>query len=297
MPLRIFDDRDRELVFVKPPRRVVSLVPSDTLNVFALGAGERLVGRTRYCEEPAGLVDRVPTVGGTKDADVDAVGRLQPDLVIANQEENTKGHLEELIRRGFPVLICFPKTVSQGLNHLARLARVLGVEGSPEVRELLKRGLHAVREADAARAGKRPLRAFVPIWRDPLMTAAEATFLHDALTLAGAQNVFADRERKYPLKADLGKAAPLAAAETAGRDTRYPRVTADEVVQRSPEAILLPDEPHPFSEEDAAYFRGLDTPAGKAGRVVRIGGRDLMWYGARSVEGVGRLRALIDSLR
>jgi ABC-type Fe3+-hydroxamate transport system substrate-binding protein len=242
-------------------------------------------------------VEHIAPVGGTKDTDVEAVGRLQPDLIIANQEENTKAQIEELVRRGFPVYIAFPKTVAEGLNHLARLARILGVEGDPGVRDLLRRGLQAIGEAKEARVSALPLRAFVPIWRAPLMTAAAGTFLHDALTLAGAENVFADRQRLYPLKADLGKAAPLPAAETAGRDTRYPRIDAAEVVQRAPEAILLPDEPHPFSDEDAAYFRSLDTPAGRSGRVLRIGGRDLMWYGARSVEGLGRLRALIGSLR
>src|SRR5207237_6174323 len=114
------------------------------LNVFALGAGDRLVGRTRYCVEPQGRVERIAEVGGTKDADADAVGRLQPDLILANQEENTKAQIEELARRGFPVYIAFPKTVAEGINHLAKLARLFGVERDPAVHELLRRGLHAV---------------------------------------------------------------------------------------------------------------------------------------------------------
>ena len=77
----------------------------------------------------------------------------------------------------------------------------------------------------------------------------------------------------------------------AGRDTRYPRVTVEEVVQRAPAIALLPDEPHPFGEEDARFFRGLGL------RARLCGGRDLMWYGAWSVEGLSRLRILVDSLR
>jgi len=297
MAIRLFDDRDRELLFVRPPRRIVSLVPSDTFSVFALGAGKNLVGRTRYCVAPEGQVEAIPVIGGTKDVDVDAVAALEPDLVIANQEENTKAQVEALARLNLPVFVCFPKKVAEGVNHLAKLARILGVEAVPEVRDLLKRGLKAISDAEAARTVKPPLRAFVPIWRDPLMTIAEATFVHDALRLAGADNVFADRRRLYPLKADQGKAPPLAAAAVAGRDDRYPRITDAELVQRAPDIVLLPDEPHPFSEEDAAHFRGLDIPAAKAGKVVRCGGRDLTWYGAQSVDGLGRLRALIDSLR
>jgi ABC-type Fe3+-hydroxamate transport system substrate-binding protein len=151
--------------------------------------------------------------------------------------------------------------------------------------------------AEAALAERRPVRAFVPIWMDPLMTVHGSTFISDVLSLAGAANVFADRERRYPLAADLGTGAPLPADRVAGRDVRYPRVTLDEVVARAPEIVLLPDEPHAFTEADAAVFRGLDIPAARNGHVVMCDGKDLMWYGARSLEGIERLRALVDAAR
>jgi ABC-type Fe3+-hydroxamate transport system substrate-binding protein len=277
--LRIVDDRKRELIFSRTPERIVSLVPSDTLNVAALG--RTVVGRTRYCDADASI----PIVGGTKDVDVEAVAALQPDLILANQEENSRVHLEQLAQRALPVLISFPRTVADGLAHLARLARVLG--GG---RELVARGLAAYGEAEAALKNTAPVRAFVPIWMDPLMTVNGQTFMSDALRLGGATNVFGDRERRFPLAADLGQAIPTAAGS---RDTRYPRITLDEVIARKPSLILLPDEPHPFSEQDAAVFRGLGIGA----RVELCGGRDLSWYGAQSVDGIPRLRALIDSLR
>ena len=117
------------------------------------------------------------------------------------------------------------------------------------------------------------------------------------LDLAGAQNVFADRERRYPLAAALGQRAELPKDETAGRDTRYPRITLDEVLSRAPELVLLPDEPHPFTEEDAEVFRRLDLPAAQRGGIVHVSGKDLCWYGAQSVEGIARVRALVASLR
>ena len=281
--LRILDDRQRELVFLRPPRRIVSLVPSDTLNVIALAAGERLVGRTRYCDAP----EAVPLIGGTKDVDVDAVAMLSPDLILANQEENSRPHLEELARLDLPVFVSFPRTVAEGLSHLARLAKIL----EAEARELLRDGYAAVTEAEEALRARPTLRAFVPIWMDPLMTINGQTFMNDAIRLGGAGNVFADRQRMYPLAADLGQAIPRPAGT---RDTRYPRVTLAEVVERAPAVVLLPDEPHPFSEEDAEVFREALPSTTK---VVRCGGRDLSWYGAQSVAGVPRLRALIDSLR
>jgi ABC-type Fe3+-hydroxamate transport system substrate-binding protein len=280
--LRILDDRQRELIFLRPPRRIVSLVPSDTLNVLALGAADRLVGRTRYCD----AAGSVAVVGGTKDVDVDAVARLEPDLILANQEENSRAHLEQLAQLSLPILISFPTRVAEGLSHLARLSKILELDA----RDLVRRGYAAMQEAEAALRTRQLVAAFVPIWMDPLMTVNGQTFISDALRLGGGSNVFADRQRMYPLVADLGQAIPRPAGT---RDTRYPRVALLEVVQRAPRIILLPDEPHPFSEQDAAVFRSA-LPAAK---VVRCGGRDFSWYGAQSVEGVPRLRALIDSLR
>jgi ABC-type Fe3+-hydroxamate transport system substrate-binding protein len=261
----------------------VSLVPSETLNVIALGAGERLVGRTRYCDAVAGTAE----VGGTKDVDVDAVARLTPDLIFANQEENSRAHLEQLAQLGLPVFVSFPRTVAQGLAHLGRVARILEVDA----RDLLRSGYAALTEAEEALRKREPLRAFVPIWMDPLMTVNGQTFVSDALRVGGGENVFADRQRMYPLAADLGQAVPRPAGT---RDTRYPRVTMEEVLERSPQIVLLPDEPHPFSQADAELFRSA-LPASV--KVVRCGGRDFSWYGAQSVEGIPRLRALIDSLR
>jgi ABC-type Fe3+-hydroxamate transport system substrate-binding protein len=132
---------------------------------------------------------------------------------------------------------------------------------------------------------------------DPLMTVHEETFISDVLALVGAENVFADRTRRYPLAADLGTQAPLSPERVADRDVRYPRVTLEEVVARAPDLVLLPDEPHPFTEADAEVFRGLDIPAARRGQIKLCDGKDLMWYGARSVEGLERLAALVDAAR
>jgi ABC-type Fe3+-hydroxamate transport system substrate-binding protein len=295
--IRVDDDMKRTLTFGAAPRRVVSLVPSDTYSVAALGCGDALVGRTDYCELPADVALRVPSVGGTKNPKIEAILDLSPDLVIANQEENTKKDLETLAQRGVKVLVAFPKRAADGLAHLARLARIFRVDSDASVRELLRRGYNGIREAEEARKTLTSLRTFCPIWMKPLMTIHGTTFISDVLDLAGAQNVFADRERRYPLAADVGTAAALPPEDVAGRDTRYPRVTLEEVTSRAPELVLLPDEPHPFTEEDAAVFRGLEIPAAARGAVVRMSGKDLCWYGAQTVDGLPRVRALVARYR
>lgn len=271
--LKITDDLGRTLVFGKTPARVVSLVPSDTYSMIALGARDRLVGVTTYCDAPG-----VATVGGTKNASVENILELQPDLVIANQEENTRPVLEALANQRITVLVSLPRRVAEGVAHLARLARVLGVDGKPEVRDLLRRGMAIGEPAAATRRG------FVPIWMDPVMTINADTFGSDVLAHAGVANTFSDRLRLYPLAADLGKGEAI---EATGRDVRYPRVTLDEVAKRGAELIVLTDEPYEFGAADEATLQAALPGA----RVVRVSGKDLFWYGAWTIDALPKLTA------
>jgi ABC-type Fe3+-hydroxamate transport system substrate-binding protein len=273
---QVTDDLGRTLIFPHPPQRIVSLVPSDTHSIVALGAGDRLVGRTTWCEHG----DGVPTVGGTKDIDVDAVLALAPQLVVANQEENSRKALEQLAER-VPVLVSLPRRVDAGIGHLARLARIFGVTDDPKVKDLIKRGY------ELPKAQPVHHRAFVPIWMDPLMTLNGETFGSDVLARVGVANVFGDRDRLYPLAADLGKALPQ---DAAGRDVRYPRITLDELKARGADLIVLPDEPHAFSAADEALLQDA-LPSAK---VIRVSGKDLFWYGAWTIDALARLESQLN---
>ena len=234
------DALGRALRLAGPARRVVSLVPSETESVAALGGLGVLVGRSDYCTEPRGSIERIPSCGGTKSIDVARVAALAPDLILVNQEENAKKEVERLIAAGLPVHVSFPHDVRESLAYVETLARLLGVE-AVGVEGALGATREAVRRALERGALRRsvPLRVFVPIWMDPLMTFDGRTFASDLLELAGAVNVFGNRPRRYPLAADLGTAPALPAEQIAGRDTRYPRVTIDEVVAQSPDLVLL----------------------------------------------------------
>lgn len=274
--LKLTDDLGRTLIFGHAPQRIVSLVPSDTYTLVALGAGDRIVGRTTYCEHALAA----PTVGGTKNVDVEAVLALEPQLVIANQEENTRATLEALAAR-VPIFVSLPRRVEDGVAHVARIARILQVADA--AKDLVRRGYR-----QRASTGKR-LRAFIPIWMDPLMTMNADTFGSDVLAHVGVDNVFGDRLRLYPLAADLGKSTPQ---DAGGRDVRYPRVTLDEVVERKPALIVLPDEPHAFSAEHEATFRA----AMPATPIVRVSGKDLFWYGAWTIEALDPLADRLANL-
>ncbi len=280
------DALGRDVVVDRPPQRVVSLVPSETESVAAMIGLERLVGRTDFCEEPSGSIARVPSVGGTKKHDVEKVVALRPDLVLANQEENGRADVEALIARGLNVFVSFPCTVAESLAHLERTARLLHVETErvPEIAALRA----ALRRAESAREAP-PVRVFAPIWKEPWMTFDGRTYASDLLRVAGAENVFADRARRHPLAADLGRAE----AKPTDRDTRYPRFELDEVRARSPELVLLPDEPYRFGPDEARELDALGTGA----RVVFVSGKDLFWYGVRAAGAIDRLAALFDEHR
>ncbi|MBK8027877.1 MAG: ABC transporter substrate-binding protein [Chloroflexi bacterium] len=265
--------------FSTPPRRVVSLVPSVTESLFDLGMGDRLVGRTDYCVHPNGRVERVPAVGGTKNPDLDAIRALQPDLIIANQEENRPQDVDALRADGLTVWVTFPRTVRDAFNLLWTI--MYGFE-QPEHSEAVRQ---IERLADWLELMERPqpCRVFVPIWHDPWMTFNRDTFAHDLLRLCGGWNVFADRERRYPLEADLGQLEAYAADDprAAGRDTRYPRVTLAEIEASQPDVILLPSEPFAFGEKHLALFSSLNVPAVHNGQVRLVDGSLLTWHGTR----------------
>jgi len=261
------------------PDTVISLVPSITESLFDLNLGNRLLARTNYCIYPETLVDKIPTIGGTKNPDVQAIIAMQPDLVFANSEENRKEDVEALRAAGIPVWVSMPTKVADVFTLLWNIMYLFD-ETSMVARvrliEQIYDRLTGMLEANDSELPK----VFVPIWHDPLMTANRETYLHDLLLTCGGLNIFADRERQFPLKADSGQQeANEALAE--GRDTRYPRITLEEVELAQPDVILLPDEPFKFTEAHLPIFKQLDVPAAKNNRIYLVDGSWLTWHGTR----------------
>lgn len=249
------------------PRRIVSLVPSLTEALFALGLGERVVGVTDWCVHPAESVAGLPKLGGTKNPDLAAIRALAPDLVIANQEENRRRDVEKLEAGGIHVWVTYPRTVAEGAAVLAELAE-LGAAEEARTR-VVAPVLAAVAEAERSRP-ESGIPVFCPIWRDPWLAVGGDTYADDLLTLCGGRNVFA-----------------------AQGDRRYPRVTLDEIVAAAPEVVILPDEPYAFDASDEAELRRLPLPAAKAGRIHRIDGTWVSWYGPRIRPAIHAMRSLL----
>lgn len=274
------------------PHRIVSLVPSLTEALFAFGLGDRIVGVTAFCTEPQPEVRSKPTIGGTKNPDRPAILRLAPDLVVANIEENRREDVEFLQAQGIPVFVSFPKTVPEALATLRTLAQVTDADGAAQ--PILARIEAAYRDTMALAARRQPVRVFCPVWKDPWMTINQDTFIHEMLAVCGGANIFATRQRQFPLAADLGKASPLEGVRVEGRDRRYPRVTLEEMAALMPEIIVLPDEPYRFGEADREDFaRFPHVPAVRDGRIHLVDGRFVCWYWSRLDESLRALRELL----
>jgi len=245
------------------PQRIVSLVPSTTESVVALGAGARLVGCTRYCTEPAAALAGIRRIGGTKNPQREVIAALTPDLVLANAEENRAEDLAWLGER-FPLLVQTPTTVAAAAASWRELARALGDESTAVAFE--QRLAASLAAAERLRQEGAELPVFYAIWPKPWMSVNHSTFVHDVLRVLGLRNVCA-----------------AAAA-------RYPTVDLAVVAAASPAVVLLPDEPWVFTAQDAAQHRAEQT-FGQA-RVVACSGRDFCWHGTALADGLGRALAL-----
>jgi ABC-type Fe3+-hydroxamate transport system substrate-binding protein len=250
-------------------RRIVSLIPSITETLFAIGVGDRVVGCTIYCTQPPDGVATKTRIGGEKNPKLELIRELGADLVIANVEENVREHVETLRSWGIPVHVTYPRTVADGIRLVGELGELLEA-GSP-ARELEAALRARYEEVRAARAGRRPRRVFCPVWRNPYMTINADTYIHDMLAVCGGANVFAAEAR------------------------RYPEVSLSQVAAADVEVILLPDEPYRFRQAhlaDFAPYPGL--PAVRDGRVHLVDGKLLSWYGPRIAEALRVLPPFLE---
>jgi ABC-type Fe3+-citrate transport system substrate-binding protein len=251
----------------RTPQRIVCLVPSLTEALFAFGLEDSIVGITDYCVKPRLLVRTKPTIGGTKNPDVEVILQLPPDLVVANVEENRREDVECIQAHGIPVFICFPRTVIEAIISLRMFAQITDAE--LQAAPVLARIQSAYEKTKALTMGRCKARVFCPIWKSPWMTINHETFIHAMIETCGGTNVFAHRERRFPLAAALGQQAEWEAARVPERDRRYQRVSLDEVAGLIPEVILLPDEPYRFSDADRAEFAGFPwVPAVRDGQIT-----------------------------
>jgi ABC-type Fe3+-hydroxamate transport system substrate-binding protein len=248
-----------------PPRRVVSLCPSITETLVAIGGLKRLAAATRYCVRPKGMLWGLPRIGGTKDPDIERILALKPDLVFANEEENRIEDVRALEAAGVAVDVTFPRTVSEVPAAIRQWGTRMG-EGSEEEGEALARRIEDELKALASEPPAAPFLYSYWIWKDPWMTISNDTYVADLLGLAGGINVF-------------------------GRETeRYPTVTVQASVERGSDVHFFPSEPYPFRREKHEPM--TEQLFGKERVRLFVDGDDYCWHGVRTLDGLKAMRLL-----
>jgi cobalamin transport system substrate-binding protein len=261
------DQTGRVLTLPAPPRRIVSLVPSVTEMLFAVGAQDVLVGVTDFCDYPA-VARAKPSVGGMLAPSLETIVALKPDLVMATTAGNRQETFAQLERLGIPVYLVNPARVADVFDLVSRLGALTGHDGDAA---RLVAALETRIKVVTARVGslRRP-RVLYVVWPEPLIVPGRGALVSELLALAGADSV----------TADAGEA--------------YPRYSLEAAVARSPEIIILVTHSSglgPLAREKWQRFSGL--PAVKAGRLYTADGDLLHRYGPRLVDGLEWLARLL----
>lgn len=229
-----------------PPKRIVSLVPSQTELLFDLGLDEEVVGITKFCVHPEAWYSNKKRVGGTKTVNIEIVKSLQPDLIIANKEENTREQVEDLSEL-FPTWVSNIKTTDDALHMIGEVGRLVGkYEKANSLVEEIKQGYSTLNKTTTQK------RVAYFIWRKPWMCAGGDTFISSMIEKAGLINALADNKR-------------------------YPRVTLEELKEKNVTLVLLSSEPYPFKENHIAEINAVLPNA----EVKLVDGEMMSWYGSR----------------
>jgi ABC-type Fe3+-hydroxamate transport system substrate-binding protein len=274
MPPTTTDALDRTISLDRPAGRVVSLVPSQTETVALFDKASALIACTQFCTEPADVVDGLRKIGGTKDPDIEAIIALQPDLVLANKEENRQEDVEALIEAGLSVFVGYAQTVRQAATEMESLIPLLGssIKALKFARELKE---EVERQTELA-VDRPAVRVFCPIWRKPYMAVGGDTYGGDVLRLAGGTNVF----------------------ESHRAGGRYPQISITDLEEANPQIILLPSEPFHFRErhrDEIMALRSIDAVQNE--RVFLTDGRSLTWHGPRAAAALQEIAKLLDQAR
>ncbi|WP_080778476.1 ABC transporter substrate-binding protein [Chryseobacterium phocaeense] len=222
--------------------KVVSLVPSITEALFDLGLTENeVIGRTKFCIHPVNRIKNVPIIGGTKNINIDKIKALQPDLILANKEENIKEQVEALMD-DFKVTVTHVETVEDNYYLLKTLGNIFNKE---EKAQLFNLKIYEVLEQTKLDA---PVKAAYLIWKNPYMTIGSDTFIHHILSEIGFENIFKHQ-------------------------TRYPEVQMEDLADA--EVIMLSSEPFPFKEKHIEEMRAFYPDK----KIMIVDGEAFSWYG------------------
>ncbi|QYJ67440.1 ABC transporter substrate-binding protein [Flavobacterium litorale] len=262
---RYTDQIGNTIIVNAVPKRIISLVPSQTELLFDLGLEDSIIGITKFCVHPYHLKSTKKVIGGTKKVHLEKIRLLNPDIIIANKEENTE-EMVTALREIAPVWVSDIATIQDSLDMIAELGRLFAVRTTAQ--HWIDKINYAVTDFAAFMENKAVQKAAYFIWKNPYMAAGKGTFINEMLKLNKFSNIYEDRGR-------------------------YPEIIIQKIrIQGDPDVVLLSSEPYPFKEEDA-FEVGRFTHHAKT---VFVDGEMFSWYGSRMVKAFPYFKQLQERL-
>ncbi len=262
---RTFTDQlNREVILDYPPKRIISLVPSQTELLFDLGLNAEVIGITKFCIHPVEKVKERTKIGGTKNLHIDLIRSLKPDLIIGNKEENDQGQIEELMQE-FPVWMSDIYNLEDAKNTIQQIGEI--VDREPEaayLNHLISAGFNDLQSLALQHNINKKVAYF--IWKNPYMLAGQHTFINHMLAMIGLQNVV--------------------------KSARYPEIELEDLKLLEPEIVFLSSEPYPFRDK---HLKEIEVVLPHAS-VQLVDGEMFSWYGSRLIKAVQYLFQLQKDL-
>ncbi|MEO5572829.1 MAG: helical backbone metal receptor [Bacteroidia bacterium] len=252
--------------------RIISTVPSQTELLFDLGLREEVIGITKFCVHPNEWFRTKTRIGGTKNLNIKKIIALQPDLIIANKEENVKEQISAL-QKQFKVYVSDVKNLADALKMISETGEL--VNKKKEAKKIISGIKKQFKKPSNPQRGN--MKTKVPfgdsgtvylIWRNPYMTIGNDTFIHDMITRCGFKNVFGDLKR-------------------------YPEITPEQIAASKPDFIFLSSEPYPFKQKHIEELKTI-SPTSK---IILVNGEYFSWYGSRLLKAAQYFRQLMEELK
>jgi ABC-type Fe3+-hydroxamate transport system substrate-binding protein len=244
------------------PTRIISLVPSQTELLYDLGLRDEVIGITKFCIHPDEWFRRKQRVGGTKNLKIDLIKSLNPDLILANKEENLKEEIE-ILQNDFNVYVSDISTINEALQMIEDIGKL--VHCQQKSIEIVN-GIKAEMMTQSRLEKKDKIDALYLIWQNPYMVAGNDTFIHDMMLEAGFNNLV--------------------------KQNRYPMMTLEEIKSINPTVIMLSSEPFPFADKHIIEWQ-MQLPNTK---IILVDGELFSWYGSRMLKSFQYFRGLYEEL-
>ncbi len=263
MQKTVVDQLGNQITFNYPPKRIVSIVPSQTELLFDFGLDEQVIGITKFCIHPITKFAATTKIGGTKKLLIEKIRDLKPDLIIGNKEENTQSEIE-LLRQDFPVWMSDISNLEQAITAITQIGGLVNRE--PEaayLNHLINAGFTDLQTLALTKQINKTV-AYL-IWKNPYLYSGQKTFINDLLTKIGLQNVV--------------------------KQSRYPELTLSQLVTLNPQLVFLSSEPYPFKQKHIEEIASALPNA----KVILVDGEMFSWYGSRLVKAVNYFFELQNS--